>query len=345
MFKKLLSLCGLVCTSLATAGTMGPICSPGPVVVPCDTRFWDFDVQGLYLKPAYSASLAFAPTIDATPGFGLANNRLVFAPADPTDLSNQQIAPDWGWGYRLKGAYHFGTGLDLEMNWSHYDVDDNLGRYRGEYWQLFPVTMLALPLEAEVANYDLYMNNTYDQVNLVMGQAVAMGLRKNARFYGGLQYASIRVNKTSVYEITTNPIFILLTGGGVRDINSTDFKGVGPVVGIDYSYALLSGLSVTANTSGSLLYGTSRFDLATAYSNALIVNSSYASKRTVVAGLEAKLGASYAYALMDGFFNLEGGYQVTNYFSALEAMPAFNGSLIKSNFGLFGPYFGVRWFG
>jgi hypothetical protein len=287
------------------------------VTVPCESKKWELGVEALYLRPAYTA-LGYAPV--------------------PALTSNviQHVEPDWNWGYRLEGSYQFDTGSDIAVNWSHYDADSRLGLYSGQYFQLGAGT---LP-----ANYQLFLDNRYDQVNVLMGQRVDMGLLKKARFYGGVQYANIRVDGTSYFTIT-NPVFLRITGGGVKDLINTDFNGTGPVLGIDYAYDLTSDLSITANTAGSLLYGTSRYNFATAYVNGLVAASLYNSKKLVVPSLEAKLGAKYAYEMAYGVLNLEGGYQIVNYFNALQAKPVSTGTLVSSNFGLYGPYFGVKWLG
>lgn len=318
--KTTFSVLGLAFCGMASAGMYStppaPTCTPGDVTVPCEATNWDVGIQGLYLKPLQSIGLNYVTV----------NNN---------NINYRSLEADWGWGYRVQGSYHYSTGSDITLNWSHYDVDGSLGRFPdGTYLQLTPRGPVVLN-----APNSLFLDNKYDQVNLVLGQHTDFGLVKNARFYTGLQYAKIQVEATRVFD--TLAIFDPITNGGAAHVGTTDFNGVGPVIGIDYSYDLPHGLSLTANTAASLLYGSSRLNTATSYNNGLVVTSEYGSKKKMVPGLEAKLGANYAYEMAQGILNLEGGYQTVNYFNVLQTGLIGAGS----NFGLYGPYFGLKWLG
>lgn len=329
MLKKMtLAVIGLAVSGAASAGMYStppaPSCTPGDVTVPCEQNLWDLGVQALYLKPISDRNYRFIPSGPvATVG------------------SVREVEADWGWGYRLEGSYHYSTGSDITANWLHYDVESNLPGYRGSFISIFSNPPLV------VSDYRLFLENKFDQVNLVMGQHVDMGLLKDARFYGGFQYANIRVNGTNYYNPTRA---VAVATNGVRDLNRTDYNGVGPTIGIDYAYALTQGLSVTANTSTSILYGTGRINQGTTYGSGLVLTNFYASKKLVVPSFEAKLGANYAYPLWEGVLNLQGGYQVVNYFDALQNIQVSvtnvaSGVVTSRDFGLYGPYFGLKWIG
>ncbi|ASQ44687.1 Lpg1974 family pore-forming outer membrane protein [Legionella clemsonensis] len=303
--KTTLAILGLAASSLVSAGSMGPTCVPGDVTVPCEVKKWDIGVQALYLQPVYSLHRGY----ELTPVGTL-----------------REIDEDWDWGYRLEGSYHFNTGNDITMTWVHFDNESDHYGYAG-------FTPFTGPLP-----FALSLDTRFDQVNLVMGQHVDMGLVKNARFYGGLQYARIRRDM----DYTYTP----LPATGFFQERDADFNGVGPVVGIDYSYDLINGFSITANGAASLLYGSSRYNDSFILVPAnLVAVDIYASKKSIVPSLEAKLGLNYAHEMAQGTFNIEGGYQVINYFDALHALDLNCNCLQNSDFGLYGPYLGVKWVG
>ena len=282
---------------------MGPVCTPGNVTVPCEARMWDLGIQALYLQSVYGTDKAYA--LDSAGRF-------------------KSINSDWSLGFRAEGSYHFNTGNDATIDWTHFSSDSDGFRFAAA--ALKPYTN----------------QNRLDQVNVVMGQHVDVSLVKKMRFYGGLQYANIE-SQIETFDI---PPTIL------AQQNNASFRGLGPVVGIDYAYLVTQALSVTANASSSILYGTSRyysgFSSDTLHIN---VNTLGGSRKALVASFAAKLGLNYAYTMANGVLNLEGGYQAMDYLDALQAQTVSSatglstGSIKDTNYGLYGPYLGIKYCG
>lgn len=318
MLKKiLLTLLIMSVSHFVVAGTMGAAVSPckaDAVTIPCPAQSWELGVQGLYLKPQYSAS-AFLPSVSG--GF-------------------REVDPGWDWGYRLEGAYHFNMGNDLTINWLHYDANSNLGTFAGAYVQLLPVGAIVVG-----APFNSFLNNRLEQANIQLGQHVDFSQNQSGRFYAGLQYTTIQLDATNNFQI---PALFAAAIISARTDNNSDFKGVGPSVGMDYSYNIIPGFKLLANAAGSLLYGTTRLENSTIYGNGLIASSLYLNKKSVIPEFEAKLGISYAQLIAHGSLAIEGGYQALEFLDGLQTfLPT--GVIASNNFGLYGPYIEAKWIG
>lgn len=318
--KAMVAAMGFAVSGLVSAGTMGALCVPGHVTVPCETKNWDLGVQALYLQSVYSSSKAYHQTQSPTNGI--------------LGLNNQ-----WDWGYRLEGAYYFNTGNDLTIDWIHYSGGASQSNLAG-------------PMQPQVGGmnldqpFNLVDKNSLDQVYFSVGQKAYVGLIDKMRFFGGLQYAHLQTNTTHYFSTVINNEDLPFTS--VSQFDNTDFKGLGPIIGVDYAYDLSSALSLTAHSAGSILYGTSR------YSNGyvgtpigMVVASVYGNTRTMVPSLDTKFGMNYAYSLAQGMLNFEGGYQAVNYFNVLQtqSIAGLSGPILVSDYGLYGPYFGFKYVG
>lgn len=271
-------------SSAVFAGTMGPVCTPGNVTVPCETTAWDFGVQALYLEAIHNNVYGYESI--TTSG---------------TQTRYNEFDNRWGWGFKLEGSYHFSTGNDLDVNWYH--LDNNHSR-AGVVGFVTPGGVTSATV------FDVDNNPQWDAVNIEFGQHVNFGEFKIIRFHGGVEFAQIK-NDLNARVATTS----------FHRLNNK-FNGFGPRVGADMSYQLGNGLAMYANGATALLIGDSKFNLAT--NNGTTQTPSYVfasgSKNNMVPELEAKLGLTYTYAMAQGNLSLDGGYMWVNYFSPLHAL-------------------------
>src|ERR1700734_2645396 len=94
-------------SSAVFAGTMGPVCTPGNVTVPCERTAWAFGGKALYLQPIYAGAQNNFPSLADLATFG--------------GFYNDNDS--WNWGFQLEAAYYFNTGNDVNINWYHLDFD------------------------------------------------------------------------------------------------------------------------------------------------------------------------------------------------------------------------------
>lgn len=272
----------------AMAGTMGATCSPLDVSTPCSSTGWEAGITALYVKPYEDGD------------FGTRAVRV---------NGNIERDLDWDhkndWGFRLDGAWHYGMGADVALNWTHLPAKTE-GRY-------------VRPDRRFIHRID------WDSVNAEVGQRVDLSARSNLRYFGGAQYLR---TYASIDNFAGN-VFL-------ANAHST-FNGVGPRVGLDLSHDLHPMLNVYAKTAGSLLYGSS------SYVDNLGFRTG--SKKAMVPELEGRLGANLHRATGRGVFALDGGVLWVNYFNNLYntvgAVTGING--LESDFGFVGPYLGLKY--
>lgn len=320
-------------SSAVFAGTMGPVCVPGSVTVPCETNAWGVGIYALYLEPNYSAPLSHIAAFSTGAG---------------TDFV--ELDPRWSWGFKLEGAYYFSTGNDLNLNWYH--VRRSTTR---SFAGVVDVDNALLGVDGTAAISAVHdFEPEWDAVNLEFGQRVNFGERDVIRFHGGVQYTRIHRDGTlTVTEVgaTTGDIGGLTFGTGSV---STDvkFDGFGPRIGADMSYNLGNGFGIYANGAAALLIGRHNVDLfytptaagtfvPTPFGFTAVNDSSH---NAMSPELEAKLGIKYDFAMAQGDLTIDLGYMWVNYFNAQSFV--YNGTEMHSaDFSLHGPYLGIKWAG
>jgi len=199
MFKKTAIAALVLGFSGAASAAMyapapAPSCAAGNVTIPCERNAWDLGIDALYQRPEISSVLA----------------------------SNDDFRAKYGWGFRLEGSYHFGTGNDVSLNWSHIKrTEDNV-----------------LILDTST-NVEAKM----DMVNFEFGQMVNFGESVSTRFHGGLQYLSFTGKATQASTAEHK-----VTGFGPRAglMTKYDFGNGFGVYG-DLAAAMLLGKETTTN--------------------------------------------------------------------------------------------------
>jgi len=292
-------------SSAVFAGTMGPVCTPGSVTVPCERTAWNVGVQALYLDTARDADWGYVGDHGS----------------NPTHLTDSDA--DWGWGFKLEGSYHFGTGNDLDVNWYHYSKESTNIDINGLNSERFSV------------------DPSWDAVNVEFGQHVDFGEMKDIRFHAGVQYVQIE------HDLER---FASAAASSPSNSWEARMNAFGPRVGADMTYNFGNGFAVYGNGAAAVLAGTSKFTNYT-WSQSVRTENLAGSKHSVVPELEAKLGAKYTMAMGSGDMSLDLGYMWVNYFNAqhlattnVPSSHAFTDAY-ETDVAFHGPYVGVKYVG
>lgn len=320
-------------SSAVFAGTMGPVCTPGNVTVPCETTAWDFGVYALYLQPA-GADRDSEYHLNALNAQGA-----TIAQVDATHDADL----DWDWGFKLEGSYHFSTGNDLNLNWSHLKVSGD--RDDGASTLTYTVEPNDLTDPHGSLSADWSSELKWDAVNFEFGQHVDFGEFKDIRFHAGLQYAHVDHDVDSVGHLalgttSTAAVAYALDGDGT-------FNALGPRVGMDMIYNFNNGFAIHGNGAAAILAGHTTYNAtAVVGPTSATLLTLHDSKSAIVPEFDVKLGATYTYAMAQGELSLDAGwmfvdYIMNNHFN--DQTVAFGSA--DHSFGLQGPYAGLKWVG
>jgi len=301
------------------AGSMGPVCNGVNTTIPCEAKAWDFGAQALYLQPSLGANNLVATHIEP-------NGSIQYDNADP----------NYSWGFKVEGSYHFNTGNDVNLNWSRVEKPTS-NTFSGEDFGLSGIGITSVSSNSSI-------KPSWNAANFEFGQRVNFGDMKIIRLHGGVAYA--RVASEVVYSGTA---VIAGTPFASNGKLSTIYNGFGPRVGADMAYSWSHGLGMYAHLASALLVGKQGFSDSNHVGTFAIPGRS-GSTTAVVPEIEAKLGATYTYAMAQGDLTLNAGWMWIDYIHAnlydtYDAGVSSSAGATTEDFALQGPYVGLKWVG
>ncbi|WP_133136100.1 Lpg1974 family pore-forming outer membrane protein [Legionella rowbothamii] len=321
ILKRIILLVLTFGSGVLFAGTMGPVCSPGTMTVPCNQTAWSLAANALYLQTNFNQTFSYYPRGD-------------------NDIYNG-LGGQWGWGFQLEASYLFNTGNDVTLKWYHLDGANGSLKFNpfGEFDPL---------------NVRLALKTQWDAVNGEMGQFVTLSRDVNYRFHGGFQFARLKNTMDARVAFILPADFLALVDAdsipAPQNLNyTTSFNGFGPRTGIDMDYILADGFSLYAKAATALLVGSIKSHARGLAEPLTSVHSSYSA---IVPELEASVGLTYSYPTKRGDFLFDLGYLWVNYFNPLR-----NQNIIKnlannqtvtsenrsSDLSISGLYFGLKY--
>jgi hypothetical protein len=303
------------------------------------------EFNALFLQPS-SSNLYFAAEADPLP-------------IERPDWKIHEVHPSYHFGFDvgIAGIFH-SSNSTLSLNWEHFHTLDSHSK------TVAPENMLGpfFEIGPDASPYKKARGHSFfcfDEVDLDYGVFVDFGSRLRTDLYAGVSFAKIRQTQHVKFESND--------GNTARTIRPhSRFWGVGPQIGVDFSYRIIKGFNLIGSGVGSIYVG--MMENFTRYKSGSPVfmmagfevpnkqRTTVSDRSQVVPGLEGKLGLSYVYTFKRHWMiALKAGYQAQIYLNAIQStdiasqvnvppVPASGGVYVRtftrtlSNFALAGPF-------
>lgn len=356
MLKKV-TLCLMAVLGSATALAGGPANVPLPIasgvdlMAPHQEGSWSFGLQANYFEPNNDFNYAIGQESVTTSG----------SPSTTTNHANTYAVNsdnDWGWGADI--TYHFpGEGRDVTLAFTQLNTSDSNSVDKDDAGltslSAAGVAIIGKGRGFSNGNFDAasgHVDTNYDSVDLTFGQVITAGSRITLHPFAGVRYAYIDYKATGTYSEFANS-----GRTGSQELSALDtqtlestFSGAGPRLGSDAAVNLGSGFSLRGTLGVSLLVGsmdvdgdytTANYDTGNVLTSTSSTDHGVDTNTRVVPEADAKLAAMYHADFNNGYgMGFEVGYQVTNYFNAIQnnTISTADTSSEYTDFFMQGPY-------
>jgi hypothetical protein len=293
----------------------------------------------------------------------------------------KNINPTYNWGFDVFAGYNFGNGNDVELEYLRLHTNDNSSTLTNDPAHYTAINqshiyadLPAVDTDTSFDPYDTYASGygkakiNLDEGDLTVGQYFNIGCSDQVRLFAGLRYAELQRKLSTNYSqdpdsagntslglgVTTASYSgvlpsgagnsVAVSNGALHGYDDSDFKGIGPIIGLNNSYYLGYGVGFIAGMDTGLLIGDVDDDLyltntqaalaftpdsvpgindvtATGGENITTTHISSDDARRVVPVIDAKLGLDYTYPFQSyGSLTLEAGWNVTHFWNAVDSL-------------------------
>lgn len=331
------------CISLAlmTLSLSAPVLagsgSPFAVTVPNQQGGFTVGADLLYLRPS-------APNNSYNAVIGSDTDPSALGLAFPVTINN--LNPGYHWSFDLMAAYRIPcTGNDISLTWTH------LGNINDSKSTTVPFDITDIPGTTLTAESNAKFK--YDAVDLDLGQRVNIGDYFNLRLLAGVRYADLQQNVNNFYSIV-NPIIDPPVGLALAIDQSSEFKGIGPQMGLEGRYCFGYGFGIDASSTLSAIVGRVDSDAqinvagplaGLAPPDSLTINIDQDRKTRVVPALDANLGVDYTFNLNNcsrSSIVVQAGYKVIHYWNVSHILFNNAGPNNATSISFDGPYVGIK---
>lgn len=279
------------------------------ICLSCPCYTFDFEFDALYLQP-YSSNLHYVA--EALP-----------LPLPSPNWKIRDIRPDYHFGYDVGvSAICHDRNTKARLNYIHFNSRDSdsltapSNDMVGPFFEIGPDATPYTKAKGHVVFH-------YDALNLDYGVCVKFGDYLRTNFFGGIGGVRIKQKLNSKYSNSDGTL--------ARSIKvPSSFLGMGPQLGVDFSYGICDGLHLTGEGIAALLVGnlknhTSYASISPALAPLGIAppnkQSTHVRNRTqAVPAFEGKLGLAYEFTLCNCAINVDAGYKVLLYINAIQSV-------------------------
>jgi hypothetical protein len=214
-------------------------------------------VEGIYAKPSTSNGDLDYAVISNIPTNSTAPTAVISSVI-------KAVEPGFDWGYGATLGYVFpNTGNDVNLSYWHLDADgnNNISTMNSGLSLIYFTNNLA-GICAQSGTSSAKSSININQVDATVGQYIDVGTNLHLHPFLGLRYADVKRDLNANCSITRPPLTTVIaptsltySGTTLNEVASetSDFSGIGPVVGISGAYPIIAGVNLEGGVSGALL--------------------------------------------------------------------------------------------